>query len=135
MAFTFILSVCRSNALDNVNLWYWRTPKDYILRKGKQPPDLLSSSLAFPLCQSIPQFSFPHGTFEKVNYLGYDDHVVLNRSISFLLGEDASGGTDRDPARVDEDERGKLLTILTVRPWCQFTPPRLVPIVRVEWDS
>lgn len=91
---------------------------------------------------SLLQFSFAHGTFEKVNYLGYDDHVVLNRSISFLRGEDMRGGDDlpaakirRSSARmgagVDHHEEGvetiddgdgkggKLLTILTVRPWCR----------------
>eukprot|EP00904_Undaria_pinnatifida_P000586 jgi/Undpi1/10528/HiC_scaffold_29.g12978.m1 len=39
------------------------------------------------------KFAFSHGTFEKVNYLGYDDHVVLNRSLSFLLGEEAAEAT------------------------------------------
>lgn len=49
-----------------------------------------------PVTPATPavQFSFKHGAFAKVNYLGYDDHVVLNRSISFLHGEDVkvSGG-------------------------------------------
>eukprot|EP00903_Cladosiphon_okamuranus_P013725 g12778.t1 len=51
------------------------------------------------------KFTFEHGTFEKVNYLGYDDHVVLNRSISFLAEENENVGTG-----------GRLLTILTVGP-------------------
>lgn len=78
------------------------------------------------------QFSFKHGTFEKVNYLGYDDHVVLNRSISFLLGDENDGPRDQENAppasaegvRQERDGKndrseggdagGKLLTILTV---------------------
>ncbi|CAM9746443.1 unnamed protein product [Ectocarpus sp. 6 AP-2014] len=60
-------------------------------------------------------FSFKHGAFEKVNYLGYDDHVVLNRSISFLLGE----GQAQEDGRLGHnggEAGGKLLTILTVGP-------------------
>ncbi|CAM9705603.1 unnamed protein product [Scytosiphon promiscuus] len=60
-------------------------------------------------------FSFEHGSFSKVNYLGYDDHVVLNRSISFLLGEEnAEGGGHPTPNTPVSG--GKLLTILTVGP-------------------
>eukprot|EP00752_Nemacystus_decipiens_P018448 g16538.t2 len=62
----------------------------------------------FQARQVHDKFSFEHGTFEKVNYLGYDDHVVLNRSLSFLaegVSDEHGGGTG-----------GKLLTILTVGP-------------------
>ena len=45
-----------------------------------------------------------------MNYLGYDDHVVLNRSLSFLMEEEES---DEHEDGVDA-AGGKLLTILTV---------------------
>ena len=58
------------------------------------------------------QFTFEHGTFEKVNYLGYDDHVVLNRSMSFLT----EGASNENVKEHDGGDGlgGKLLTILTV---------------------
>lgn len=108
------------------------------------PPPSLPPPLPPSLPPSLPpflsldrQFAFSHGTFEKVNYLGYDDHVVLNRSLSFLLGEEAAEAT-AEVGREDAAGRGaggdggvggggggdgsggggvgggKLLTILTV---------------------
>lgn len=85
----------------------------------------------FARCDGVTQFSFKHGAFEKVNYLGYDDHVVLDQSISFLLGRDGHSkkkafkkskskikkGSRRRLAsgHGDAKDGGKLLTILTVR--------------------
>lgn len=70
-----------------------------------------------PFCSETVQVTFKHGTFEKVNYLGYDDHVVLDRGISFLL--DGDGDDFDEKAEEGEDGPGvggggKLLTILTV---------------------
>ncbi|CAM9589931.1 unnamed protein product, partial [Hapterophycus canaliculatus] len=61
------------------------------------------------------KFLFEHGSFAKVNYLGYDDHVVLNHSISFLLGQGEAGGGGR-AGHNPPLPGGKLLTILTVGP-------------------
>ncbi|CAM9429388.1 unnamed protein product, partial [Choristocarpus tenellus] len=60
--------------------------------------------------------SFAHGTFEKVNYLGYDDHIVIDPAIDFLLGSSPSGSPmSTDTATgVHQGVGGKLLTILTV---------------------
>lgn len=95
---------------------------------GTARPSIITP-VSYPAPSSLlRQFTFPHGTFEKVNYLGYDDHVVLNRSISFLLEEeeDASehprqngaGSVDGDVRAAQElgreaEDAGKLLTILT----------------------
>lgn len=60
--------------------------------------------------RTVFQFSFKHGAFEKVNYLGYDDHVVINRSISFLLGEDGKvddGGVGGDKKNNNNNKNKK----------------------------
>ncbi|CAN0142125.1 unnamed protein product, partial [Discosporangium mesarthrocarpum] len=79
--------------------------------------------------------SFPHGTFEKVNYLGYDDHVVIAPAVDFLLKENDSpsppsgkgsgtGGSGRGGEGGGGGVGGKLLTILTVGPHHYHDVPR-----------